>query len=124
MITEYSTEILDQMWDAIEEAIIKTANKQIPKKKIFNTKLNRRQNQKKTIKHNHIIELQQIIKKARSKKNQEVGKNEEVEINNKLQIIGKELGATLPKLHRQWSEAWIDDMKGWQRIIKEKRKKE
>ena len=31
---------------------------------------------------------------------------------------------TLPKLHRQWSEAWIEDIKGWQRIFKEKKEKE
>jgi hypothetical protein len=47
-----------------------------------------------------------------------------VETNNKLKDIGKAIGVSLPKLHKQWSEAWIKDMKGWQRIIKEKRKKE
>ncbi|CAG8662315.1 4134_t:CDS:2, partial [Paraglomus occultum] len=40
-----STDTLNQMWDAIEEAITEAANKQIPRKKIFNTRENRRQDQ-------------------------------------------------------------------------------
>ena len=108
----------------IEEAIIDAANKQIPRKKIFNTKANRRLDQKKTQQYKQIVELQQIIKKAKKKKNQEVKEEERIEVNDKPKVIGKEIEASLPKLHRQWSEAWIEDIKGWQRIIKEKRKEE
>jgi hypothetical protein len=54
---ECSIDTLNQMWDAIEESIIDAANKQIPRKKIFNTKMNRRQSQKKTKLHKHIIVL-------------------------------------------------------------------
>jgi hypothetical protein len=112
------------MWNAIEEAIIDAANKKIPKKKIFNTRTNKRHYRKKLQQHKHIIELQQIIKKAKIKRNQEIEKEEKKEINKKLIDIGKEIGAVLPKLHKQWSEAWIDDIKGWQRILKDKRKEE
>ena len=112
------------MWDAIEGAIINAANKRIPRKKVFNTKANRRLDQKKTQQYKQIVELQQIIKKAKKKKNQEVKEEERIEVNDKLKAIGKEIEASLPKLHRQWLEAWIEDIKGWQRIIKEKRKKE
>ena len=86
--------------------------------------MNRRQSQKKTKLQKHNIVLQQIIKRAKAKKNQDSEENERTETNNKLKYIGKAIGVVLPKLHRQWSEAWIEDMKGWQRIIKEKRKKE
>jgi hypothetical protein len=120
----HSTDTLDHMWNAIEEAITEAANKQIPKKKIFNTKVNRRKHQKKLQQNRNITELQQIIKKAKIRKNQEIEKEEKEEINNKLKNIGKEIGVTLPKLHKQWSEAWIDDIKGWQRILKDKRKEE
>ena len=112
------------MWDAIEGSIIDAANKQIPRKKIFNTKMNRRQSHKKTKHHKHIIVLQQIIKRAKTKKNQDSEENKRTETNNKLKAIGEAIGVSLPKLHRQQSEAWIEDIKGWQRIIKEKRKKE
>jgi hypothetical protein len=120
----YCTDMLDSMWNAIEEAIIDAANKKIPKKKIFNTRTNKRHYRKKLQQHKHIIELQQIIKKAKIKRNQEIEKEEKKEINKKLIDIGKEIGAVLPKLHKQWSEAWIDDIKGWQRILKDKRKEE
>jgi len=116
--------VLNLIWDTIEGAIIEAANKQIPKKKIFNTTTNRRQSKKKMQQDKHIIKLQQIIKKAKTKKNQETEKKEIIEINNKLKAIGKSMEVTLPKLHRQWSEAWIEDIKGWQRIFKEKKEKE
>ena len=121
---ECNTDMLNLMWDAIEEAITEAANKQIPRKKIFNTKENRRQGQKRIKQHRHIIELQQIIKRAKLRKNTRTEEVERIKINNKLKAIGKEVGVILPKLHRQWSEAWIDDIKGWQRIFKEKRKEE
>src|ERR1043165_9389809 len=87
-------------------------------------KANRRLDQKKSRQYKPIVELQQIIKKAKKKKNQEVKEEERIEINNKLKVIEKEIKASLPKLYRQWSEAWIDDVKDWQRIIKERRKEE
>jgi len=49
--------MLDHMWNAIEEAIIDAANKKIPKKKIFNTRTNKRHHQKKLQQHRYIIEL-------------------------------------------------------------------
>jgi hypothetical protein len=112
------------MWNAIEEAIIEAANKQIPKKKIFNTKSNRRYRQKKSQQCRHIMALQQIIKKAKTRRSQMIEEEEKEEINNKLKDIGKEIGVLLPKLHKQWSEAWLDDIKGWQRILKDRRKEE
>ena len=42
-----NTNVLNLIWDTIEGAIIEAANKQIPKKKIFNTTTNRRQSKKK-----------------------------------------------------------------------------
>ena len=93
------------MWDEIEEAIIEAANKQVPRKKIFNTKANRRLSQKKSQQYKQIMKLQQIIKKAKKKKDQEAKEEERIKVNNKLKVIKKEIEATLLKLHRQWSEA-------------------
>jgi hypothetical protein len=99
---EYDAETLNYIWDAIEESITEAANKQIPKKKVFNTRKNRRQVQKKKSHYlNHIIELQQIIRKVKKRKNQEVDEEERIEINSKLKDIGKDTEVILPKLHRQ-----------------------
>ena len=88
-------------------------------------KKNRKQSQKKKSHyHNHIVELQQIIRRGKKRKNQEVKEEERIEINSKLKDIGKDTEVVLPKLHRQWSAAWIEDIKGWQRIFKERRKEE
>ena len=97
--------MLNQMQDAIEGSIIDAANKQIPRKKIFNTKMNRRQSQKKTKHHKHIIVLQQIIKRAKTKKNQDLEENERTKTNNKLKVIEKAISVLLPKLHRKQSKA-------------------
>ena len=64
-------------------------------------KKNRRQDQKKLHHYKHIIELQQIIRKAKKRKNQEVNEEERSEVNNKLKDIEKDTEVTLPKLHRQ-----------------------
>jgi len=39
-------------------------------------------------------------------------------------MLSKKIGARLPKIQRQWSDAWIEDIKGWQKILQEKKKKE
>src|SRR6185295_1108606 len=120
---ESDADTINKIWKAMEEAILEAANKQIPKKKVFNTKITRRQNQRKQ-QYRHIIELQRIVKKAKTKENQEAEENEREETNNKLRAIGAEIGVSLSNLHRQWSKAWIEDIKGWQRIFKEKKKED
>jgi len=101
---ESDADTINKIWKAIEEAILEAANKQILKKKVFNTKITRRQNQRKQ-QYRHIIELQRIVKKAKTKENQEAEENEREETNNKLRAIGAEMGVSLPNLHRQWSKA-------------------
>ena len=51
-------------------------------------------------------------------------KEERSEVNEKLKMIGKKEDANLPKLQRHWSKAQIEDMKGWQKLFQEKKKKE
>src|SRR6185436_9575901 len=41
-----------------------------------------------------------------------------------LKALGKEEGADLLKLQRKWSSAWIEDMKGWQKLLQEKKRRE
>ena len=88
---ESDADTINKIWKAIEEAILEAANKQILKKKVFNTKITRRQNQRKQ-QYRHIIELQRIVKKAKTKENQEAEENEREETNNKLRAIGAEMG--------------------------------
>jgi len=115
---------INSIWDIIEEAIITAASKHIPKKKIYNTVTNRRCNQKARQQEKNIVKLQRLIKYAKTKKGQEVTKEEGNEVNEKLKILGKKEGANLPKLQRHWSEAWIEDMKGWRKLLQEKKKRE
>jgi hypothetical protein len=115
---------MNRIWDILEEAIIIAASKHIPKKKIYNTVTNRRCNQKARQQEENIVKLQRLIKYAKTKKGQEVTEEERNEVNGKLKILGKKEGANLPKLQRHWSEAWIEDMKGWRKLLQEKKKKE
>ena len=115
---------MNRIWDILEEAIIIAASKHIPKKKIYNTVTNRRCNQKARQQEENIVKLQRLIKYAKTKKGQEVTEEERNEVNEKLKILGKKEGANLPKLQRHWSEAWIEDMKGWRKLLQEKKKKE
>jgi hypothetical protein len=116
-------ERINNIWDIIEEAIITAANKHIPKKKVFNTVTNKRRSQKEWQQEENIIKLQKIIKYAKTKKAQAVTEEERNEINEQLKILGKEIGAKLPKLQRQWSNAWIEDIKGWKKLLLERKKK-
>ena len=40
-----------------------------------------------------------------------------------LKVLSKKEGANLSKLQRKWSSAWIEDIKGWQKLLQEKKKK-
>jgi Zn-dependent oligopeptidase len=51
-------------------------------------------------------------------------KEEGSKVNEQLKELGKEIGAKLSKLQRQWSNAWIEDMKGWRKLLQERKKKE
>ena len=57
------------------------------------------------------------------RRNQVTKNKERKEINNRLKDIGKEIGVVLSKLHKQQSEAWLEDIKGWQRIVKTEEKR-
>jgi hypothetical protein len=116
-------EKINNIWDIIEEAIITAANKYIPKKKVFNTITNRRRSQKEQQQEESIVKLQKLIRQAKAKKTQTVTEEEKVEVNKQLEILGKEICAKLPKLQRQWSNAWIEDMKGWKKLLIERKKK-
>jgi len=115
---------MNNIWDVIEEAILTAANKHIPKKKIYNTVNNRRRSQKERQQENFIVKLQRIIRQAKARKGQKVIEEERRELNGKIKDLSKEIGAKLPKIQRQWSSEWIEDMKGWQKILQEKKKKE
>ena len=93
------------MWDIIEEAIITAASKHISKKRICNTMVNRRGSQKERQQEENIVELQRLIKYAKTKKEQEVTEEERSKINEQLGTLSKEIGTRLPKLQRQWSSA-------------------
>ena len=120
----HNIEELNLIWDAIEGAILEAASKQIPKKKVLNIKTNRRQNQKMQQQHRHIAELQRIIKRAKKERGKVVEKEERIDVNSKLVSIGVEMGVTLPELHRWWSDAWIEDIRGWQGVFRKIRKEE
>jgi hypothetical protein len=115
---------INEIWDIIEEAIITAANKHIPKKKIYNTMINRRHSQKDQQQGKIIVELQRLVKYAKTKRGQKVTEADKSEVNGNLKMLGKKVGARLPKIQRQWSDAWIEDIKGWQKILQEKKKKE
>src|ERR1043165_939157 len=115
---------INRIWDTIEEAILTAASKHIPKKKIYNTATNRRRSKKEQQQEESIVELQRLIKYAKVKKGQEVTKEEESEVKERLKVLNRKIGAKLPKLKRQWSNAWIEDIKGWQKLLQEKKKKE
>jgi hypothetical protein len=115
---------INNIWDVIEEAIITAASKHIPKKKIYNTVRNRKRSQKEQQLEENIVKIQRLIKYAKTKKDQEVIKEEGSKVNEQLKELGKEIGAKLPKLQRQWSNAWIEDMKGWRKLLQERKKKE
>ena len=68
--------------------------------------------------------MQRLIKYAKTREGQEVTKEERLEMNEKIRILGGKEGARLPKIHRQWSSSWIEDMKGWQKLLQEKKKKD
>jgi len=68
--------------------------------------------------------LQRLIKYAKTREGQEVTKEERLEMNEKIRVLGEKEGARLPKIHRQWSSSWIEDMKGWQKLLQEKKKKD
>src|SRR5260363_94512 len=114
---------LNRVWDVIEQSILLAASKHIPKKKVYNIAANRRSPKAQKPDEN-IIELQKLIKTAKRKKEQAVPNNERVEVNEKLGRISRQKNINLPKLHRTWSEIWIEDIRGWQQIFNEKRKKE
>ena len=120
----HNIEELNLIWDAIEGAILETASKQISKKKVLNIKTNRRQNQKMQQQHRHIAELQRIIKGAKKERGKVVKKEERIDVNSKLVSIGVEIGVSLPELHRRWSDAWIEDIRGWQGVFRKIRKEE
>ena len=107
----------------IEQPVLLAASKHIPKKKVYNTVANRR-SPKAQKPDESIIELQKLIKAAKRKKEQAVSKDERVEVNKMLGRISRQKNINLPKLYRTWSETWIEDIKGWQQILNEKRKKE
>jgi len=115
---------INKIWDVIEEAIITAANKHIPKKKVFNTIVNRRHSQKGQQQEKIIVELQRLVKHAKTKRGQKVTEADKSELNRNLKMLSKKIGARLPKIQRQWSDAWIEDIKGWQKILQEKKKKE
>jgi exonuclease III len=115
---------INSIWDTIEEAIITAANKHIPKKRIYNTTVNRRTSQKEQQQEKDIVNIQRLLKYAKKRKNQEVTEEERSKTNEQVKELGKKLGAKLPKLQRQWSNAWIEDMKGWQKLLQEKKRKE
>jgi len=115
---------INEIWDVIEEAIITAANKHIPKKKVFNTIANRRHSQKGQQQEKIIVELQRLVKHAKTKRGQKVTEADKSELNRNLKMLSKKIGARLPKIQRQWSDAWIEDIKGWQKILQEKKKKE
>src|ERR1043165_5850740 len=118
------TDRMNSIWNIIEEAIITAASKHLPKKKIYNTVLNRRGSQKDQQQEKSIVKIQRLIKYAKTRKGKEATEEEKVEANDILKILGKKEGAKLPKLQRQWSKAWIEDMKSWQKLLQEKKKKE
>jgi len=71
-----------------------------------------------------IVKLQRLIKYAKTRKDQEVTEKEKSETNEQIKALGSKTGAKLPKLQRHWSHAWIEDMKGWQKILQERKKKD
>ena len=115
---------INNIWNIIEEAIITAASKHLPKKKIYNTVTNRRSSQKSCHQEKNIVKLQRLIKYAKTREGQEVTKEERLEINEKIRVLGEKEGARLPKIHRQWSSSWIEDMKSWQKLLQEKKKKD
>jgi preprotein translocase subunit SecD len=84
---------------------------------------NRRTSQKTQQQEKDIVKLQRLIKYAKTRKNQEVTEEERSRTNEQLKALGNKIGAKLPKLQRHWSHAWIEDIKGWQKLLQEKKKK-
>jgi len=115
---------INSIWDTIEEAIITAANKHIPKKRVYNTTANRRTNRKAQQQEKDIVKLQRLIKYAKTRKDQEVTEKEKSKTNEQIKALGSKTGAKLPKLQKHWSYAWIEDMKGWQKILQERKKKD
>ena len=58
------------------------------------------------------------------KKSQRVIEEEKRELNERIKALSKKIGARLSRIQRQWSSKWIEDMKGWQKILQEKKKRE
>src|ERR1043165_3950608 len=118
------TDKMNNIWDIIEEVIIIAASKHLPKKKIYNTVLNRRGSQKDQQQEKNIVKIQRLIKYTKTREGKETTEKEKGEVNDMLKTLGKKEGAKLPKLQRQWSKAWIENMKGWQKLLQGKRKRE
>ena len=58
------------------------------------------------------------------RKGQKVIEEERRELNERIKVLNKKIGARLPRIQRQWLSKWIEDMKGWQKILQEKKKNE
>ena len=86
--------------------------------------MNKKDSQKEQQQEENIVKLQRLIKYVKTKKGQKVTEKERSKINKQLRTLDREIGARLPKLQRQWSSAWIEDAKGWQKLLQEKKKKE
>ena len=117
-------QLANQAWSIFKLYILEAANRSLPKKRVFNNISHIKNNSTKSKLAEVAKKVSSWIRQVKKYTNLGLPAKKEEELNLDIKKINKKLNFTMPEIEPNSYIEWIDDMKGWWRIINQKRSEE
>ena len=117
-------QLANQAWSIFKLYILEAANRSLSKKRVFNNISHIKNNSTKSKLAEVAKKVSSWIRQVKKYTNLDLPAKKKEELNLDIKKINKKLNFTMPEIEPNSYIEWIDDMKGWWRIINQKRSEE